>query len=102
MCSLPGWSSWFPASVGLEPADLTGAVSGHGGDQLAVLVDDAQAGIAELNGDNLAGVGEADLDALPGDLDAAAAGSAAGGNGQPARLTPPSGICSAIRARPGG
>jgi hypothetical protein len=74
VCSLPGWSSWFLASVGLEPADRTGAVSGHGGDQLAVLVDDAQAGVAELNGDNLAGVGEADLDALPGDLDAAAAG----------------------------
>ena len=31
VCSLPGWSSWFPASAGLEPADLTGvAASGPG------------------------------------------------------------------------
>jgi hypothetical protein len=39
-----------------------------------VLVDDPQRGDAELDGDGLPGVGEADLDALAGDLDAAAAG----------------------------
>jgi hypothetical protein len=39
-----------------------------------VLVDDPQGGAVEFGGDNLAGVGEADLDALAGYLDAAAAG----------------------------
>ena len=33
-----------------------------GGDQLAVLVDDAQGGVAELDGDGLPGVAGADLD----------------------------------------
>jgi streptomycin 6-kinase len=60
--------------VGLEPADLAGSVPRHGGDQLDEAVDDPQAGVAEVDGDGLAGVGHADLDALPGDLDAAAAG----------------------------
>jgi hypothetical protein len=46
--------TWLPGAVGLEPADLAGAVSGHGGDQLAVLVDDPQNGVAELDGDRLA------------------------------------------------
>jgi hypothetical protein len=74
VCFVLGWSSWLPASVGFEPADLACAVSGHGDDQLAVLIDDAQAGVAELDGDGLPGVAEADLDALSGYLDTAAAG----------------------------
>ncbi len=39
-----------------------------------MLIEDAQAGVAELDGDGLAGVAEADLDALAGDLDTAPAG----------------------------
>ena len=61
-------------AVGLEPADLAVACARHGSDQLAVLIDDAQAGVAGLDGDGLPGVAEADLDALAGDLDAAPAG----------------------------
>ena len=44
-----------------------------GADQLAVLVDAAQGGIAGLDGDGLPGVAEGDLDALTGNLDTAAA-----------------------------
>ena len=39
-----------------------------------MLIDDPQAGAAEFNGDGLASVAEAGLDALARDLDAAAAG----------------------------
>lgn len=39
-----------------------------------MLADDPQARVAEFDGDGLAGMAEADLDALAGDLDAAAAG----------------------------
>jgi hypothetical protein len=59
----PAW----PPAVGLEPADLASAVSGHGGDQLAMLIGDPQVGVAELDGDDLAGVSHADLDARPHD-----------------------------------
>jgi hypothetical protein len=59
------------ASVGLEPADLALAIAGHSGDQLSVLIDDSQAGVSHLDGDELSCVGQADLDALAGDLDAA-------------------------------
>jgi hypothetical protein len=41
------------------------------GDELAMLIDDPQAGAAEFNGDGLASVAEAGLDALARDLDAA-------------------------------
>ncbi len=60
--------------MGLEPADLAGAGSGHGGEQLAVRIDDLQGGVVEFDADDLPGVGQADLDALAGDPDAAAAG----------------------------
>jgi hypothetical protein len=40
----------------------------------AVAVDDAQRGVAEFDGDGAPGVRQADVDALAGDLDAAAAG----------------------------
>ena len=81
----------LPGSVGLEPADLAGAAPGHGGEQLPVTVDDPQRSTAQFDGDDLPGVGQADLDALAGDLDAAAAGylpldGQAGG--------PPSSACS--------
>jgi hypothetical protein len=66
--------TWLPGAVGLESADLAVAEAGDGGDQLAVLVDDPQNGVTELDRDSLAGVREGDLDALAGDLDAAAAG----------------------------
>jgi hypothetical protein len=46
----------------------------NSGDQFALLVDDPQGGVAEFDSDGLARTGEADLDALSGDLDAAAAG----------------------------
>src|SRR5215831_13037746 len=77
---LPGSLPWGHASVGvlaavgLEPADLAGAVPGHSGDQLAVRADDPQGGVAGLDGDDAPGVRQADVDALAGDLDAAAAG----------------------------
>jgi hypothetical protein len=64
----------LPRSVGLEPADLTVPGAQDRGEQLAVLVDDPQGGVTEFDGDGLAGVGEADLDALAGDLDSSAAG----------------------------
>src|SRR5262245_59340435 len=69
-------SPWLAGAclIGLEPADPAAGDARDGGDQLAVLVDDAQGGVAELDGDGLPGVAEADLDALAGDLDAAAAG----------------------------
>jgi hypothetical protein len=71
-----GPSPWLAGArlVGLEPADLAAGGTRDGGDQLAVLVHDAQGGVAELDGDGLPAVAEADLDALAGDLDAAAAG----------------------------
>ena len=71
-----GWSPWVAGrrSVGLEPADLVVGGARDGGDQLAVLVDDAQGRVAELDGHGFPGVAEADLDALAGDLDPAAAG----------------------------
>ena len=46
-------SSWLPGAIGLEPADLAGAIAGNGCEQLAVLVDDPQSGITGLNGDGL-------------------------------------------------
>ena len=60
--------------MGLEPADLAGAVPGHGGEQLAVRVGDPQRGVAGFDGDDAPGMGQADLDALAGDPDGAAAG----------------------------
>jgi hypothetical protein len=44
------------------------------GDQLAVLIDDPDCGVGNLDDDGLASVAETDLDALAGDLDAAPAG----------------------------
>jgi len=64
----------MPGAVGLEPADLTVAGARHRGNQLAVLVDDPQGRVVQVDRDGLAGVWEADLDALAGDLDATAAG----------------------------
>jgi hypothetical protein len=51
-------SCWLASacSVGLEPADLRGAVAVHGGHQLAVLADDPQGRVGKLDGDGLAGV----------------------------------------------
>jgi len=59
--------------IGLKPADLPGAVAGHGGDHLAMLIEDRDCGLGKLDGDCLASMAEADLDALARDLDAAAA-----------------------------
>src|SRR5260370_28448115 len=87
-------SPWLAGGclVGLEPADLAVGGARDGGDQLAVLVDDAQGGVAELDGHGLPGVAEADLDTLAGDLDAAAAGHLA--------LDGPAGRRERLRARP--
>jgi hypothetical protein len=63
----------LPASVCLEPADLAAACAGDGGDQLTVVVEDAQGGVGCFDGDGVPGVAEADLDALTSDLDATAA-----------------------------
>jgi hypothetical protein len=71
------WSAGVLAAVGLEPADLAACVPGHGGEQLAVAVDDPQRGVAEFDTDDAPGVGQADMDTLAGDLDAAAAGDLA-------------------------
>jgi hypothetical protein len=60
-------SSRLPGSVGLEPADLAVSVPRHGGEQLAVGVGDPQRAVAEFDGDDLPGVGQADLDVLAGD-----------------------------------
>jgi len=54
----------LPRSVGLELADLTVPGPQVLGEQLAVLVNDPQGHGTEFDGDGLAGVGEADLDAL--------------------------------------
>ena len=51
-------SPGLPGSVGLEPADLAGAVPGHGAEQLPVTVDDPQRGTAQFDGDDLPGVGQ--------------------------------------------
>ena len=67
-----GWSSWLlPGAAGLEPADFAVAAAGDGSDQLALVVNDPQAGVTQLDSDELACVRETGLDALAGDLDAA-------------------------------
>jgi hypothetical protein len=57
--------------VGLGSGDLLSAGAGHDGEDLVVLVGDAQHGVFDLDGDGLAGVVEADGYALADDLDAA-------------------------------
>jgi hypothetical protein len=59
--------TWLPGAIGRESADLAVPEAGDGGDQLAVLVDDPQNGLTELDRDGLAGVREADLDARRSD-----------------------------------
>jgi len=63
--------------VGLEPGDLLAAGAGHDGEDLVVLVEDAQHGVLDLDSDGGAGVAKADRLALADDLDAAAAGDPA-------------------------
>lgn len=58
--------------VGIEPGDLLAAGAGHDGEDLVVLVEDAQHGVLDLDGDGGAGVAKADRLALADDLDAAA------------------------------
>jgi hypothetical protein len=72
---------------------LASAVAGHGGNQLAVLIDDPDGGLGKLDGDDLASMAEADQDALARDLDAATPGHPQ--LGLPAGLVRPGGRLAA-------
>jgi len=61
-------------TVGLVSTDLLTAGAGNVFDQLIALVVDAQDRVVHLDGDDLTGVAQSDLDALADDLGAAAAG----------------------------
>jgi len=56
------------------PGHLLGVGAGNDGQDSARRVEDAEDGLVDLDSDDLAGVGHADLDALVADLDAAAGG----------------------------
>lgn len=58
-------------TVDLVAGDLLAVRAGDDGDRLVVLVEDAQGGVGDLDGDGLAGVAVPDLEALAGDLDLA-------------------------------
>jgi hypothetical protein len=53
--------------------DLLAAGAGNGLDQMVAVVVDAQGGLVEFDGDDLAGIMRPDLHALADDLGAAAA-----------------------------
>lgn len=57
------------AAVDLVPVGLGGVGAGGDGDHLALVVDDPEEVFVDLDGDGLAGVGLADVDALVDDLD---------------------------------
>ncbi|NYT96290.1 hypothetical protein [Salinispora sp. H7-4] len=61
---------------GFEPGDRLGGGAGDLGEEL-VAVMDAEGGVAFLDGEGCSGVGDADLDALPGDDEGASAADAA-------------------------
>jgi hypothetical protein len=54
-------------TVGLVSADLLAAGVGNVLDQVVVVVVDAQGGVVDFDGDDLAGVAQAYLDALADD-----------------------------------
>jgi hypothetical protein len=64
-------------ATGLVAGDLLSAGAGHHLDELAGFVQEAQRGLADLDGGEGMPVRETDLDALVDDLDAAASGPAA-------------------------
>lgn len=57
-------------TVGLVSADLLAAGAGDGLDQVVALILDAQRGVVDFDGDDLAGITQRDLDALVDDLGA--------------------------------
>lgn len=61
-------------AVGLVPCHRPGGSAGPGLEDCPLLVEDAQGGVLDLDGDDLPGVRHADLDPLPDDLYPAAAG----------------------------
>lgn len=64
---------WLVLVVGLEAGHLLVVTSGDGLDEPA-LVEDAELALGHVDGQDLAGVGEPDLDPLAGDLELAALG----------------------------
>ena len=62
------------AAVGLVPGDCLVVGAGDDGQHGAGGVEDAESGLVDFDGDDLAGVGHADGDVLVSDLDAATGG----------------------------
>ncbi len=61
-------------TVCLVAVDLFAAGAGNVLDQMVALIIDAQSGLVDVDGDDLAGIAQPDLDALADDLGAATAG----------------------------
>jgi hypothetical protein len=89
---------WLVVVVGLEAGHLLAVTSGDGLDEPA-LVEDAELALGDVDGQDLAGMAEPDLDPLAGDLELAALGCPSahhdrslgddqGAGGQPGTLQP--------------